>query len=113
MFHIRDKAAAVRRYKNICADVWISLCCVCVTENNIHASVGLLNRNTPDPAQESQGDGYSKSMVQALSAVCVRSPHYGTRSVSSINTKPLFPPHLFRPEVTDGAAPACSIIENC
>lgn len=36
--------------------------------------------NTPDPAQEGQGDGYSKSMIQALSAVCVRSPHYGTRT---------------------------------
>ncbi|XP_071390413.1 transport and Golgi organization protein 2 homolog isoform X2 [Centroberyx affinis] len=36
--------------------------------------------NTPDPAQESQGEGYSKSMLQALSAVCVRSPHYGTRT---------------------------------
>ncbi|XP_036953163.1 transport and Golgi organization protein 2 homolog isoform X1 [Acanthopagrus latus] len=36
--------------------------------------------NTPDPAQESQGDGYSQPMIQALSAVCVRSPHYGTRT---------------------------------
>lgn len=36
--------------------------------------------NTPDPAQESQGEGYSKSMLQALSAVFVRSPHYGTRT---------------------------------
>ncbi|XP_029998608.1 transport and Golgi organization protein 2 homolog isoform X1 [Sphaeramia orbicularis] len=36
--------------------------------------------NTPDPAQEGQGDGYTKSMIQALSAVCVRSPHYGTRT---------------------------------
>lgn len=36
--------------------------------------------NTPDPIQETQGDGYSKSMIQALSAVCVRSPHYGTRT---------------------------------
>lgn len=39
-------------------------------------------RNTPDPAQETQGSGYSKPIVEALSAVCVRSPHYGTRSVS-------------------------------
>ncbi|CAG09704.1 unnamed protein product [Tetraodon nigroviridis] len=38
--------------------------------------------NTPDPAQESQGDGYTTPMLQALSAVCVRSPGYGTRSVS-------------------------------
>lgn len=36
--------------------------------------------NTPDPAQESQGVGYSKAMLQALSAVCVRSPGYGTRT---------------------------------
>lgn len=39
-------------------------------------------RNSPDPAQETQGDGYSKPIVEALSAVCVRTPHYGTRSVS-------------------------------
>lgn len=39
-------------------------------------------RNTPDPAQETQGDGYGKPIVEALSAVCVRTPHYGTRSVS-------------------------------
>ncbi|KAM4615900.1 transport and Golgi organization protein 2 homolog isoform 2-T2 [Polymixia lowei] len=36
--------------------------------------------NTPDPAQESQGEGLSKPMLQALSAVCVNSPHYGTRT---------------------------------
>ncbi|XP_051527594.1 transport and Golgi organization protein 2 homolog isoform X3 [Myxocyprinus asiaticus] len=36
--------------------------------------------NTPDPAQESQGVGYSKAMLRALSAVCVRSPGYGTRT---------------------------------
>lgn len=35
--------------------------------------------NTPDPIQESQGDGYTH-ILQALSAVCVRSPHYGTRT---------------------------------
>lgn len=38
------------------------------------------SRNTPDPEQESQGVGYSKAMLRALSAVCVRSPGYGTRS---------------------------------
>lgn len=38
-------------------------------------------RNTPDPVQETQGDGYSTSMMKALSAVYVRSLHYGTRSV--------------------------------
>nr|XP_057927462.1 transport and Golgi organization protein 2 homolog isoform X1 [Doryrhamphus excisus] len=45
--------------------------------------LGVLNNeelNCPDPAQESQGEGYSKSLLQALSAVCVRSPEYGTRT---------------------------------
>lgn len=45
--------------------------------------LGVLNNedlNTPDPAQETQGDGYSKPIVEALSAVCVRTPHYGTRT---------------------------------
>ncbi|KAJ8005807.1 hypothetical protein DPEC_G00121710 [Dallia pectoralis] len=36
--------------------------------------------NTPDPAQENQGEGYSQNMLRALSSVCVRSPHYGTRT---------------------------------
>lgn len=36
--------------------------------------------NTPDPLQESQGDGYTAPTVQALSAICVRTPHYGTRT---------------------------------
>ncbi|KAM9810856.1 transport and Golgi organization protein 2 homolog isoform 1-T1 [Neosynchiropus ocellatus] len=36
--------------------------------------------NAPDPVQESQGDGYSPSFVKALSAICVRSPTYGTRT---------------------------------
>lgn len=59
-----------------------------MTDNDIQVFiVGLFHRNTPDPAQESQGDGYSKPMIQALSAVCVRSPHYGTRSVSSTHAK--------------------------
>lgn len=49
------------------------------------------HRNTPDPAQESQGDGYSKPMLQALSAVCVRSPDYGTRSVSFLPPSTLMP----------------------
>ncbi|XP_046871887.1 transport and Golgi organization protein 2 homolog isoform X1 [Hypomesus transpacificus] len=45
--------------------------------------IKLLNNeelNTPDPAQESQGEGYSGRMLQALSAVCVRTPSYGTRA---------------------------------
>ncbi|XP_049326414.1 transport and Golgi organization protein 2 homolog isoform X2 [Astyanax mexicanus] len=37
--------------------------------------------NSPDSMQEGQGVGaYSKAMLQALSAVCVRSPCYGTRT---------------------------------
>ncbi|XP_010874884.1 transport and Golgi organization protein 2 homolog isoform X4 [Esox lucius] len=36
--------------------------------------------NTPDPAQESQGKGYSHHMLRALSSVCVRSEYYGTRT---------------------------------
>ncbi|XP_029296196.1 transport and Golgi organization protein 2 homolog isoform X2 [Cottoperca gobio] len=32
--------------------------------------------NTPDPIQEGQGNGY----IQAQTAVCVRTPHYGTRT---------------------------------
>lgn len=76
--------------------------------------VGLFNRNTPDPAQESQGDGYSKTMIQALSAVCVRSPHYGTRSVSPTHAKSLssISPCLCPPEVPDRAVLACRIIQN-
>lgn len=59
------------------------------------------NRNSPDPAQESQGDGYSKPMLQALSAVCVRSPDYGTRSVSFLPPRMPGSPHCyFQPEVT-------------
>lgn len=66
--------------------------------------VAWFNRNSPDPAQESQGDGYSKPMLQALSAVCVRSPDYGTRSVSFFPPWmcPFPPPHhrCFQPEVS-------------
>lgn len=52
-------------------------------EGHLYNGFNLLTaefNNNPDPAQESQGDGYTKSMLQALSAVCVRSPHYGTRT---------------------------------
>ncbi|XP_054630066.1 transport and Golgi organization protein 2 homolog isoform X2 [Dunckerocampus dactyliophorus] len=45
--------------------------------------LGVLNNeelNCPDPAQESQGEGTNKFLLQALSAVCVRSPEYGTRT---------------------------------
>ncbi|XP_061528960.1 transport and Golgi organization protein 2 homolog [Phycodurus eques] len=45
--------------------------------------LGVLNNeelNSPDPAQESQGNGCCKSMIQAVSAVCVRAPDYGTRT---------------------------------
>uniref|UniRef100_A0A8C7V9W6 Transport and golgi organization 2 homolog n=1 Tax=Oncorhynchus mykiss TaxID=8022 RepID=A0A8C7V9W6_ONCMY len=49
----------------------------------VHDLLNVLNNeelNTPDPAQESQGEGYSSPMLRALSSVCVRSPHYGTRT---------------------------------
>ncbi|KAM9392510.1 transport and Golgi organization protein 2 homolog isoform 2-T3 [Pholidichthys leucotaenia] len=49
--------------------------------------LGVLNNeelNTPDPVHESQGGGYTKPMIQALSAVFVRSPHYGTRTKTVI-----------------------------
>ncbi|XP_076007123.1 transport and Golgi organization protein 2 homolog isoform X2 [Genypterus blacodes] len=36
--------------------------------------------NAPDLDQERHGEGYTKSMLRALSAVCVRTPHYGTRT---------------------------------
>ncbi|KAI5618524.1 transport and Golgi organization protein 2-like [Silurus asotus] len=36
--------------------------------------------NTPDSMQESQGKGYNKTWLKALSAVCVRAPGYGTRT---------------------------------
>ncbi|XP_037536526.1 transport and Golgi organization protein 2 homolog [Nematolebias whitei] len=36
--------------------------------------------NAPDPIQEKQGDGFTKSYIQALSALCVRIPNYGTRT---------------------------------
>ncbi|XP_061907629.1 transport and Golgi organization protein 2 homolog isoform X1 [Entelurus aequoreus] len=53
-------------------------------EGLVQELLGVLNNeelNCPDPAQESQAEGgYSKSLVQALSAVCVRSPKYGTRT---------------------------------
>nr|XP_061804619.1 transport and Golgi organization protein 2 homolog isoform X3 [Nerophis lumbriciformis] len=53
------------------------------TESHLYNGFNLLTaefKNSPDPVQESQGDGYSKSMIQALSAVCVRTPDYGTRT---------------------------------
>uniref|UniRef100_A0A3Q3K1J2 Transport and golgi organization 2 homolog (Drosophila) n=1 Tax=Monopterus albus TaxID=43700 RepID=A0A3Q3K1J2_MONAL len=53
------------------------------TEGHLYNGFNLITaefKNTPDPIQEHQGDGYTKSMVQALSAVCVRSPDYGTRT---------------------------------
>ncbi|NP_001167100.1 transport and Golgi organization protein 2 homolog isoform X2 [Salmo salar] len=49
----------------------------------VHDLLNVLNNeelNTPDPAQESQGEGYSSHMLRSLSSVCVRSPHYGTRT---------------------------------
>uniref|UniRef100_A0A3B4BCT1 Uncharacterized protein n=1 Tax=Periophthalmus magnuspinnatus TaxID=409849 RepID=A0A3B4BCT1_9GOBI len=52
-------------------------------EGHLYNGFNLLTaefRNAPDPIQELQGDGYSTAMIKALSAVCVRSPHYGTRT---------------------------------
>ncbi|KAM9464477.1 transport and Golgi organization 2 homolog [Salvelinus alpinus] len=49
----------------------------------VHDLLNVLNNeelNTPDPVQESQGEGYSSPMLRVLSSVCVRSPHYGTRT---------------------------------
>uniref|UniRef100_A0A8C7C7X5 Transport and golgi organization 2 homolog (Drosophila) n=1 Tax=Oncorhynchus kisutch TaxID=8019 RepID=A0A8C7C7X5_ONCKI len=53
------------------------------SEGHLYNGFNLLTaefKNTPDPAQESQGEGYSSPMLRALSSVCVRSPHYGTRT---------------------------------
>ncbi|XP_016321601.1 transport and Golgi organization protein 2 homolog [Sinocyclocheilus anshuiensis] len=53
------------------------------SEAHLYNGFNLLTadfRNTPDPAQESQGVGFSKAILRALSAVCVRSPGYGTRT---------------------------------
>ncbi|KAM6944019.1 transport and Golgi organization protein 2 homolog isoform 1-T2 [Lycodopsis pacificus] len=36
--------------------------------------------NTPDPLHESHGEGYSKSEIEAQSAVFVRTSHFGTRT---------------------------------
>uniref|UniRef100_A0A673MUW9 Transport and Golgi organization protein 2 homolog n=1 Tax=Sinocyclocheilus rhinocerous TaxID=307959 RepID=A0A673MUW9_9TELE len=53
------------------------------SEAHLYNGFNLLTadfRNTPDHEQESQGVGFSKAILQALSAVCVRSPGYGTRT---------------------------------
>ncbi|KAI1901077.1 hypothetical protein AGOR_G00056420 [Albula goreensis] len=53
------------------------------SEGLVQELLHILNNeelHTPDPAQEGQGEGYSKLMLQALSAVCVRAPGYGTRT---------------------------------
>uniref|UniRef100_A0A3B1JZ59 Transport and golgi organization 2 homolog (Drosophila) n=1 Tax=Astyanax mexicanus TaxID=7994 RepID=A0A3B1JZ59_ASTMX len=54
------------------------------SEGHLYNGFNLLTaefRNSPDSMQEGQGVGaYSKAMLQALSAVCVRSPCYGTRT---------------------------------
>ncbi|XP_038869448.1 transport and Golgi organization protein 2 homolog isoform X3 [Salvelinus namaycush] len=58
----------------------------------VHDLLNVLNNeelNTPDPVQESQGEGYSSPMLRVLSSVCVRSPHYGTRSESSQSMTPI------------------------
>ncbi|KAJ8285993.1 hypothetical protein GJAV_G00033280 [Gymnothorax javanicus] len=53
------------------------------TNSLVQELLHMLNNqdlNAPDPTQESQGEGYPSSFLHALSAVCVRSPGYGTRT---------------------------------
>uniref|UniRef100_A0A3Q4BIK3 Uncharacterized protein n=1 Tax=Mola mola TaxID=94237 RepID=A0A3Q4BIK3_MOLML len=53
------------------------------TESHLYNGFNLITaefKNTPDPIMESQAQGYDRPMFQALSAVCVRCPHYGTRT---------------------------------
>ncbi|XP_058493187.1 transport and Golgi organization protein 2 homolog isoform X1 [Solea solea] len=53
------------------------------SEGLVQELLNVLNNeelNTPDPAQESQGECYGRSMIKALSAVCVRTRDYGTRT---------------------------------
>nr|XP_023668110.1 transport and Golgi organization protein 2 homolog isoform X1 [Paramormyrops kingsleyae]XP_023668112.1 transport and Golgi organization protein 2 homolog isoform X1 [Paramormyrops kingsleyae]XP_023668113.1 transport and Golgi organization protein 2 homolog isoform X1 [Paramormyrops kingsleyae]XP_023668114.1 transport and Golgi organization protein 2 homolog isoform X1 [Paramormyrops kingsleyae] len=53
------------------------------TDGLVQELLQVLNNqeiHSPDPIQELQGDGYSSAMLRALSAVCVRSPGYGTRT---------------------------------
>ncbi|XP_061117833.1 transport and Golgi organization protein 2 homolog isoform X1 [Conger conger] len=53
------------------------------TDSLVHELLHLLSNeelNMPDPVQALQGEGYSGSMLQALSAICVRFPGYGTRT---------------------------------
>lgn len=70
----------------------------------------VFNRNTPDPVQETQGAGYSKPMMQALSAVFVRSPDYGTRSVLYLLSTILL--CLSPPKVSDRAVLGWRITDN-
>lgn len=93
--------------ENEYVDLQYTVCTACLM---LKCTVCLFNRNAPDPAQESQGDGYSQPMIQALSAVCVRSPHYGTRSAPSTHTETsiCFSP----PELTDSTVLDCRIIDS-
>ncbi|KPP61726.1 hypothetical protein Z043_120146, partial [Scleropages formosus] len=53
------------------------------SEGLVQELLHILNNEelqAPDLAQESQGEGYSRAMLRALSALCVRSPGYGTRT---------------------------------
>uniref|UniRef100_A0AAV2MSC3 Uncharacterized protein n=1 Tax=Knipowitschia caucasica TaxID=637954 RepID=A0AAV2MSC3_KNICA len=66
-----------RHFTNVVSDHSLS------SDGLVQELLNVLNNeelNAPDPVQELQGDGYSKAMIKALSAVCVRSPHYGTRT---------------------------------
>lgn len=66
-----------RHFTNVVSDQ--SLSC----DGLVQELLNILNNeelNAPDPVQDLQGAGYSSAMIKALSAVCVRSPHYGTRT---------------------------------
>lgn len=66
-----------RHFSSVVSDQSLS------TDGLVQELLNVLNNeelNIPDPVQETQGDGYTTQILQALSAVCVRSPHYGTRT---------------------------------
>lgn len=73
----RKLLAGKRHFSSVVSDA--SLSC----DGLVQELLSVLNNeelNSPDPLQETQGDGYTPSMVRSLSAVCVRAPHYGTRT---------------------------------
>lgn len=52
------------------------------SERLVQDLINVLNNQelSADPAILSQGEGYSTGILPALSSVCVRTPHYGTRT---------------------------------